>query len=460
MDRYTIWEGHMDALKKKIKRIQKKCEKHGCDFHFEEVGEEFREEKVFNTYDNERRTYISRSTNEPTKDSWEMVICRFVIVEVEGVAIINDWELVAYTEHTDNGNIYDKVNVEVEIPARYRASDCFCEHCKTRRARKNTCIVRNIKTNEFKQVGNTCLKEFTRGMDASIVTAFAEMKKAFEESAEAPIGGCGWGERYIDTKRILQYTAETIRHFGYAKSMSARSTRDRVSDYYTVSEGYVRYYERDWAEKIRKELKEVGFDAKSEEAVKKTEDALAWIAEQEESNDYMHNLKTVCSLEYVGWSRLGILVSLFPTYDRELEREAERRLREEQRRKELAEGKKSVFVGEVGKRITVNVSSCKVVTSWTSCFDGRHETTTYMYRFTDEDGNIFIWKTASDFDEESVKEIAGTVKEHSEFRGIKQTVLTRCKVKLKKETEVAKPDVGDGYKGFMDAIELLDKEYA
>lgn len=418
MERYAIWEGHMDALKKKIQRIEKKCAKYGCDFHFEEVGEEFREVVIGKHYDEEQR-----------KEVEDTVTCRFVIVEVEGVAIINDWELIAYTEHTDKGNIFSKVNTEVEIPTRYRASDCFCEHCKTRRARKNTCIVRNIKTDDFKQVGNTCLKEFTQGLDASIVTMFASFKDAFEKAQEAPIGGCGWGERYLDKETMLRYTAETIRHFGYAKSDSRRSTKERMLDYYNADRNdFGAYAPQEFIKQIKGEMEECGFNAESEEAKQMTKDALAWIAEQEESNDYMHNLKVTCSLEYVGYRNLGILVSLFPTYDRELEREAQRRLREEARQRELEQGKNSEFIGEVGKRITANVTSCKVVTSWTNCYDGYYPTTTFMYKFVTEDGNILIWKTSKCFDEESVKEITGTVKEHNEFREVKQTVLTRCKV--------------------------------
>lgn len=441
MDRYTIWEGHMDALKKKIKRIEKKCKKYGCDFHFEEVGEEFREVDVPCYYNDGVLT--SRVTDMPIeanekgeKPTVETVVCRFVIVEVEGNAIINDWELIAYTEHTEKGNIYSKVNTEVEIPTRYRATDCFCEHCKTRRARKNTCIIRNIKTDEFKQVGNTCLKDFTRGMDASIVTALAEMKEAFEESVEAPIGGCGWGESYYNVRKMLRYTAETIKHFGYANSMCNRSTRSRMMDYYEVSECPIHPLRKEWAKGIRKEMEEVGFDPNSEYAVKKSEEALAWIEEQEASNDYMHNLKTVCSLQYVGWKNLGILVSLFPTFDRGLEIEAERKAREEQRIRELEEGKNSECVGEVGKRIRIKVASCRVITSWASCYDGWHQTLTYMYRITDEDGNIYIWKTSKKIDEEAVDEIVGTVKEHSEFREVKQTVLTRCKVEYKKAVDI------------------------
>lgn len=418
MESYTIWEGHMDTLKKKLKRIEKKCEKYGCDFHFEEVGEEFREVTVGEHYN-----------SDTMQVEYETVTCRFVIVEVEGVAIINDWELVAFTEHTEKGNIFAKVSTDVEIPTRYRASDCFCEHCKTRRARKNTCIVRNIKTNEFKQVGNTCLKEFTHGMDASIVTMFASFKEAFEEAEEAPVGGCGRYEKYLDKETMLRYTAETIRHFGYAKSDSARSTRERMLDYYNADHNsFGAYAVAEVIARIKSEMLECGFNAESDEAKQMTKDALAWISEQEASNDYMHNLKTVCSLKYVGYKHLGILCSLFATYNRELEREAERRLREEQRAKEAEQGKFSQYDGEIGQRITRNIVSCKVVTSWTNCYDGYFPTTTYMYKFVTEDGNILIWKTSKCFDEDSVKMIVGTVKEHSEFREVKQTILTRCKV--------------------------------
>ena len=59
-------------------------------------------------------------------------------------------------------------------------------------------------------------------------------------------------------------------------------------------------------------------------------DALSWVSQQEESNNYIHNLKTACGLEYVTGRNLGILISLFPTYNRELEYQAEKAERERQ----------------------------------------------------------------------------------------------------------------------------------
>lgn len=68
--------------------------------------------------------------------------------------------------------------------------------------------------------------------------------------------------------------------------------------------------------------------------------------------------------------------------------------------------------------------------------------TVYIYKFADEDGNMLVWKTTSSlgyWDEnddwnvvapgESIK-LRGTVKQHSVYNGVKQTVLNRCIVKF------------------------------
>ena len=82
--KYAIYEGNIDRLEKKLKRISNKCKAYGCDFHYEQTGEEFRELK-----DEKGNKYTAR----------------FVLVEAEGTAIINDWEFIAELEHTENGNI-------------------------------------------------------------------------------------------------------------------------------------------------------------------------------------------------------------------------------------------------------------------------------------------------------------------------------------------------------------------
>lgn len=412
---YAVWEGHMDKLRKKVATIKNKCRKFGCDFTFEEVGEEIRDVPSLE---------INPLTKKPV-----LVKCRFILVKAQGTAVINDWEFIASVEHTSAGNIFSKAMTDIQIPARYRTTDsCTCEHCNTKRIRKNTCIIRNTKTGEFKQVGNSCLNDFTHGMSASFAVWCASLKTIFKEAEDEPIyhDRMGWWEKYYSTKEILQYTAETIRHFGYTKTENrGDSTRDKMERFFNFTHGNTKYWEDSFIEETRNLMQSVGFDPESPEAVKMTEDALAWIADQEATNDYMHNLKVATSLKDTNSSRFGILVSLFPTYNRDLEIQAKRKA-------EAEAGKMSKHVGQVGDRIDVQVQSIKCLTSWTSSFDGWHESTTYIWKITGTDGNIYTWKTSKWMNEEIPPvSIKGTVKEHKEYLGVLQTELTRCKVTRK-----------------------------
>lgn len=206
--KYAIYEGNIDRLEKKLKRISNKCKAYGCDFHYEQTGEEFRELK-----DEKGNKYTAR----------------FVLVEAEGTAIINDWEFIAELEHTENGNIITGV-AGVEVPERYYTSKPMCEHCNSKRYRKNTYIVRNKTTGEFKQVGKSCLKDFTHGMSAEAVTQYMSLFDTLIEG-ETPEPGCSY-QRYVNTKEYLSYVAETIRHFGYTRSSDEGiSTAIRALDF-------------------------------------------------------------------------------------------------------------------------------------------------------------------------------------------------------------------------------------
>lgn len=103
----------------------------------------------------------------------------------------------------------------------------------------------------------------------------------------------------------------------------------------------------------------------------------------------------------------------------------------------------SEYIGEVGQRITAKVRLVKTAHYSQRSFSGYGTTTTYIYTFKDENGNALIWKTTSILDheidtgngiifrpilEDEEITLKGTVKEHSTYKGEKQTVLTRCKI--------------------------------
>lgn len=68
---FEIFEGNMERLEAKLTRIANKCKKYGCEFTYNKVGEVYRE-----LVDENKQKYIAR----------------FIQVEAEGTAIINDWQ--------------------------------------------------------------------------------------------------------------------------------------------------------------------------------------------------------------------------------------------------------------------------------------------------------------------------------------------------------------------------------
>ena len=83
----------------------------------------------------------------------------------------------------------------------------------------------------------------------------------------------------------------------------------------------------------------------------------------------------------------------------------------------------SDFVGTVKDRITFDAEVTGVY-SFDTAFG-----TTMIVRMTDSDDNIFVWFATSypDLERGDHVTITGTIKGHDEYRGAKQTVLSRCK---------------------------------
>lgn len=99
-----------------------------------------------------------------------------------------------------------------------------------------------------------------------------------------------------------------------------------------------------------------------------------------------------------------------------------------------------MYIGEIGKRLkmTATYKKSHEYVDYKFSYCG---TTHFIHTFVDADGNVIVWKTTNPVEyinddvyefipEGSVVEITGTVKEHSEYKGTEQTVLTRCKFNL------------------------------
>lgn len=402
---YAIFEGNLEKLEKKLVRVQNKCKKYNASFHYEVVGEEFR--KV---------------------DTAEgQVVARFVLVDVEGFAKINDWEFVATIDHHENRNVIRNI-IDIDIPDRFWTTGPYCEHCKTLRRRNDTYLVHNVVTGEFKQVGNSCLRDFTGGYDAELVAAYMSMDESLriceDVDEDSAYFSSGSFVQYQDLNTVLKMSKAVITKLGFTSTSSeGQSSKSMLLDFdfyltrgetksnrYLVDSGVVQYYNN------------VNNDAYVE-AVKK------YYLESEETSSYMNNMKTIMGSDYCKIRDFGYIVSAVFSYDRMIEKEAQRILAEA---KKVSEAELSQYQGEVGQRITFTVKEHKCVSAYESSYSYYSTCINYLYKFVDNDGNVYMWSTSNDIAEDAIIEsITGTVKKHEEYKGLKQTWVTRCKITYK-----------------------------
>jgi hypothetical protein len=97
-------------------------------------------------------------------------------------------------------------------------------------------------------------------------------------------------------------------------------------------------------------------------------------------------------------------------------------------------------IGEIGKRLTVQATYKKSF-EYVDYKFSYYGTTHFTHIFEDAEGNTIVWKSTNMVEyindgeykfitKGSTVELTGTVKEHGQYKGVDQTVVTRCKFKL------------------------------
>lgn len=382
---YKIYEEFFPNVEKILNRIGKKCRKLGNDFSFQIVGTETKE----------------------FSDSGITFYKKFFLIEVSGIAIINGWKPVAILDCFPNGNVIRKIDSDIEIPKHFYNSENKCDHCNSKRNnRKNLFVVYNKTTNEWKQVGKDCLKLYTGGLNAESVVSYLDGLTELEKYNGIEASG---NKVYYDINTVIMYAYNIIKKIGYYNSSCDISTKLLVSN--------VLFNKRDKAIKyVNKELKDGKFnvDLNKDDIYADNADVVHDIIEYykslDDNNEFIHNVKVLLNEGYTDSKGIGYLCYLPQGYITHKEKENE---------------KFSEYFGEVGKRYKdIKISFVDVIASWNNQF-GR----TTVYKFIVEDGNVLVWKTTTQIEEGNYSTISFTVKQHKEYKGVKQTEINRVRIK-------------------------------
>jgi hypothetical protein len=397
---YDIAASKVEACKAVLVRLHKKAAKVGRTFSFE-FGKASK--KVIEV------TY-KEGYEEHTKTETRLVVPVTITGDLLDIKIAG-YKLVGAVVVIDDVKV-----VGGEIPVELGKAHNFatCEHCKIARNRNKSFLLQG-EDGAYKWVGSTCLEDFTGHDVANAISSLAifESMLVMLKSLGDDGDGFGYGKGFYDLEAVVALTIESIHTDGWLSKTKAQEQGRESRATARMVEGML----------------ERGLVASEEdraEAIK----AVKWAEELTDeacTSDYLLNIREVARAGYSSIRLLGLAVSIAQAYMRATEA--------------VEEKKVSNHVGEVGKKLTIEVTYQRHF-SYDNPF-GRGQTVRFI--FADKIGNIVVWKTSTfpnikfadghsdgllngpDNRAMTIK-LTATVKGHGEYKGTKQTEVIRAKL--------------------------------
>lgn len=353
------------------------------------------------------------------------IITHWADLEVSAAPLaVGNYTFLAKLEITPNGVLVDQVPGTKNLDPKWLHWGGDCEHCRASRARKHLFVVQDIDTGRQMAVGRSCLRVFL-GIDSmrSITAYFA-----FWGSVQ---GGCededsGWGSmrvhRYVESiESILAMTAVAVRLFGWCSVSQAENSGVTATAYYVClglgdapklgprgDDSAHRLWQR-----LRNEY--TGQDEEQAQTI------IGWVRdEMPKDTPYGNNLSVLFADKCIYESkRLGLVVSAYAAWHR---------AHEESLRKTVEARPESQWLGQKGERLRdlpVSFESAFVIGA--NDYGER-----VLVSFHTEQGHVLKWFSNKGIglrvEAGERLLLTGTIKGHDEYKGVRQTLMTRCTV--------------------------------
>lgn len=301
-------------------------------------------------------------------------------VEVSGEYKINNWQFIATLDHTSNGNIIRKITNDV-LPERFKDCAPYCEHCNTSRRRKDTYVIKNLITGEFKQVGKQCLMEYTSGLSADVCAALASVVRICEEAEEFDLIDNS-NMTVLSSDEVKKAAYVNVKESGYIKDVTVRSILDNF---------------RALA------------DSCPENALQEVDE---WVSTLNINSEYLRNASLAWKKDYIEKRDLALIASFINVF-----------FREKQKRLEQQINSTNTYAGNIGDKVSFKVAAIKALYTKFGAMFAYNADDAVVYRIVDTTGKIYIWSTAKTIQENDI--ISAKIKNLSEYKGEKQTTITR-----------------------------------
>lgn len=374
---YTINANAYNEVQKVFNRYAKKAAKIGLECSL----------TVLNAYPKEVPVYEIDHINHCQVKNGTTIIDVMDIEIVFPEYKLGNYTVVAVLEHLEEGKNMVYTCGEHTVPTEYKTVKGKCDHCGTNHNRVKTVILQDVFTNEYKQVGTGCLKEYTGVTDIELVNAYKALDCIIND-ADVTNGYFGPITRNYDyTEAFLTRCIHLYNENGYNKENKYKA------------------------------------DFIKENELTETDKALAtatieFFANNEFEDNFLNNVKNVVTQNYCKPNN-GFVAYAYVAYLKEIEK----RNKDAVRKTELDD---VAYFGTVGEKVKNIEVTGRCVAGYDTQFGY-----TCIYKFTDKENHIFIWKTTNNIETNNegifTGTINGTIKAHDEYNNERQTILTRCK---------------------------------
>jgi hypothetical protein len=374
-----------ETIANRLKKLAKKANKYGNEDITYEFGE----------------TFIHKYKDHVTGEKRQVYM---VPVTVSGEAPeIAGWKLAARVELMEGENLIHAVpGVEATLNEELRRHDGHCDHCNSLRRRNDVYVLTDEEQNQM-AVGRTCLRDFLGIDDPKAIVnraQFFEELREFQE--EDDFGNLSYYEVY-DLRELLIVAAASIRQRGYVSVAKRAETGDETTG--------------DFVRGVLAALPGYKIDHNDED-IRWAEKTIEYFRVAESfGSEYLDNIRVLMNEDIVRKQHVAILASSVLA--------AQRALATEERNKKVA--KSSDFVGKIKERLKgLELTLSKIIYLGSGYYGP-----SFLHLMEDADGNVFSWITANKIEEAEGAKITldASVKAHKLYKDVKQTVLTRAKVK-------------------------------
>lgn len=394
---YDFLESQLEYAKAAIEKANRKLEKAGLSERFTYTAETYMAAKSGKNSNGLLEPRVTFSLNTPS-------------IQYQGYTFL------AAVENADAGFVV-KQATGINLGG-YSPDELKCDACGRAMKRQKTYLVEDSDGNML-QVGSGCVKNYF-GVQPEGLWALTFDPIEREQDSDRWSFAANSSAQAAPTETVMAYAlavsngGEKFVSGATASNYGGTSTVDTVKSVFNTTDAA-------WAAEVEEKAKTYIANGEAKRILEK-------LKKSNTNTDYGRNMATISSGEYTRWNHMAILVSGLSEIGRE-KREAAK----EAEKKEWGDATPG-FAAPIkdsfaGKELRVR--------------DVYHHTETdpYSYRgneiektrvtFRDENNHEIVWWASKRIDVDkgdTVKVKSGSVKDHKNYRGVDQTLLTRIKL--------------------------------